>query len=156
MLCEKCGKNNATVMYTQIINGQKSTLHICSACAAQESIFENFGSLLSFSPREEFSVKVCPVCSTTLSEFSKTGRVGCGECYKTFRKNADAMLKKIHGTSTHASKESEKKPVKEEETKSELDILKEKLKAAIEEENFEEAAKLRDTIREMEKGDKNE
>lgn len=152
MLCEKCGKNNATVMYTQIINGQKSTLHICSACAAQESIFENFGSLLSFSPREEFSVKMCPVCSTTLSEFSKTGRVGCGECYKTFRKNADAMLKKIHGTSKHITEKKEEAPAKE-KPKSEIEVLKEKLKTAIEEENFEEAARLRDTIREMEKGD---
>ncbi len=153
MLCEKCGKNNATVMYTQIINGQKSTIHICSACAAQESIFENFGSLLSFSPREEFSVKICPVCSTTLSEFSKTGRVGCGECYKTFRKNAEAMLKKIHGTPKHITEKKEQKAVGEEKPKSEIEVLKEKLKAAIEEENFEEAALLRDTIREMEKGD---
>ncbi|MBR1969567.1 MAG: UvrB/UvrC motif-containing protein [Clostridia bacterium] len=153
MLCEKCGKNNATVLYTQIINGQKSTLHICSACAAQESIFENFGSLLSFSPREEFSVKMCPVCSTTLSEFSKTGRLGCGECYKTFRKNADAMLKKIHGTSKHIAEKKEETPLKEEKPKSEIEALKDKLKAAIEEENFEEAARLRDAIREMEKGD---
>lgn len=153
MLCEKCGKNNATVLYTQIINGQKSKLHICSACAAQESIFENFGSLLSFSPREEFSVKMCPVCSTTLSEFSKTGRLGCGECYKTFRKNADAMLKKIHGTSKHIAEKKEELPLKEEKPKSKIEALKDKLKAAIEEENFEEAARLRDTIREMEKGD---
>ena len=153
MLCEKCGKNNATVMYTQIINGQKSTLHICSSCAAQESIFENFGSLLSFSPREEFSVKMCPVCSTTISEFSKTGRLGCGECYKTFRKNADAMLKKIHGTSKHVTEKKEEIPLKEEKPKNETEALKDKLKAAIEEENFEEAARLRDTIRAMEKGD---
>ena len=96
---------------------------------------------------------MCPVCSTTLSEFSKTGRLGCGECYKTFRKNADAMLKKIHGTSKHIAEKKEELPLKEEKPKSKIEALKDKLKAAIEEENFEEAARLRDTIREMEKGD---
>ena len=151
MLCEKCGKNNATIVYTQIINGKKSTLNICSACAAQESIFENFGSLLSFSPREEFNTRVCPVCSTSLVEFTKKGRVGCGECYRTFRKNAESMLKKIHGTSEHINKI--KVEEKTEEPKSEIRIMREELTKAIECENFEEAARLRDKIREMEKGD---
>ena len=48
MLCEKCGKNSATVMYTQIVNGKKSSLNLCSQCASGESLFDNFGSLLSF------------------------------------------------------------------------------------------------------------
>ena len=152
MLCEKCGKNNATVMYTQIINGKKSSLNICSSCAAQESIFENFGSLLSFSPSEDFSPRVCSVCSTSLAEFTRTGRAGCGECYKTFRKNADSILKKIHGTSTHHKSEKIKEEIVE-KPKSELEKMREDLSAAIEKENFEEAARLRDLIREMEKRD---
>ena len=153
MLCEKCNKNNATVMYTQIINGKKSSINICSECAATESIFENFGSLLSFSPREEFSQRVCPVCSTSLAEFRRTGRAGCGECYKTFRHDADLMLKKIHGTSVY---QADKKEAPKKEPKSELQKLREALSVAIEEEKFEDAAKLRDIIRDMEKRDKNE
>ena len=150
MVCEKCGKRPATVKYTQIINGRKSSLNICSACASQESIFDNFGSLLSFREREEGGTGQCPCCHMTLSEFLRSGRMGCGECYSTFRNHADAMLKKIHGTSKHISEDS--KPVKEEvkEPKSEIELLREKLANAIAEENFEEAASLRDIIREKE------
>lgn len=140
-------------MYTQIVNGQKSSLNICSACAAQESIFDNFGSLLSFGTREHSLNTVCPCCSMTLAEFTRRGKVGCGQCYKTFRKHAEAMLKKIHGTAKHTEIPTVKK---EENTKGskkapdETDILREKLAEAIANENFEEAAILRDKIREKE------
>lgn len=151
MLCEKCGKNNATVMYTQIVNGKKSKLGLCQACASGESIFDNLGSLLGFGAREAASPAVCKGCGMTVSELSRTGRMGCGECYRTFRGQAEAMLKKIHGSSQHIEKTPMVKteaPRKEE--KDELTILREALKQAILEENFEEAAILRDKIREKE------
>ena len=152
MLCEKCGKNNATVMYTQIINGQKSTLNICSACASGESIFDNFGSLLNFGVRPSSQNTVCPVCNMTLSEFSRKGRAGCGECYNTFRSHASAMLKKIHGSAKHVTGEEQAEEKKHEANpKNPLEELKEQLKNAIAEENFEQAAILRDKIREEEK-----
>lgn len=161
MLCEKCGKNNATVMYTQIVNGQKSTLNICSACASQESIFDNFGSLLSFGTRQNTQNTVCPVCGMTLSEFSRKGRAGCGECYNTFRPHASAMLRKIHGSAKHIADAPSEETVKPETPKktemSPLEKLKDELRAAIASENFEQAAILRDKIRETEnsqKGDK--
>ena len=140
-------------MYTQIVNGQKSTLNICSACASRESIFDNFGSLLSFGTRPTTKNLVCPVCRMTLSEFSRKGRMGCGECYNTFRTQASAMLKKIHGTSKHVTsaeveKEAQNIPAEKKDTVTELKTL---LKKAIEEENFEEAAVLRDKIRDAEK-----
>ncbi len=154
MLCEKCGKNNATVLYTQIVNGKKSSLNLCSQCASGESIFDNFGSLLSFGTRGESRQSVCPCCGMTLSEFARKGRMGCGECYKTFRTQTKSMLQKIHGTSVHTTEslKVEDTPVPEvkKEEKSELDILKDKLKEAIETENYEEAAKIRDEIREKE------
>jgi len=156
MLCEKCGKNPATVMYTQIINGHKESCNICSACAGKESIFDNFGSLLSFSPYNMQGSKVCPTCRTTLAEFTRAGRVGCGQCYEVFRPYAAAMLKKIHGTAMHTATEKTesavntppKTAVKKEPT--ELETLKNKLSEAIKSENFEEAAVLRDKIRSLE------
>lgn len=151
MLCEKCGKRNATVLYTQIVNGKKSSLNICSVCASGESLFDNFGSLLSFGGRSDSGTS-CPVCGMTAAELTRKGRMGCGNCYDTFRLQAKSMLKKIHGTSIHsvtdektAAKEIKKEePVRE---KSELDILKEKLAKAIAEEKYEEAAVIRDCIR---------
>lgn len=155
MLCEKCGKREATVKYTQIINGRKSSLNICSSCASQESIFDNFGSLLSFRERNETKALSCPVCDMSLSEFLRSGRMGCGECYNVFRSHIDAMLKKIHGTSTHIEEIPQKTQEKPKEEKSELQILREKQLEAIEKEDFEEAARLRDIIREKE-GKENE
>lgn len=154
MLCEKCGKREATVKYTQIINGRKSSLNICSACAAQESIFDNFGSLLSFRERNETDMAVCPCCNMRLSELLRSGRIGCGECYNTFRPHVEALLKKIHGTSRHIQLE-EKEEAKPQAKKSEVVLLRDKLKEAVEKEDFEEAARLRDLIREKE-GAKNE
>jgi len=158
MLCEKCGKNTATVVYTQIINGHKESLNLCSKCAGKESIFDNFGSLLSFSPYNMPGTQSCPTCKTTLSEFTRSGRVGCGQCYDVFRNQAATMLKKIHGTSVHTEK-TEAKPQKEAEAfakseMTELEKLKTKLSEAIAGENFEEAAILRDKIRSIEKEDK--
>ena len=158
MLCEKCGKNNATVMYTQIVNGQKSTLNICSQCASGESIFDNVGSLLNFGVRPSSQNTVCPVCNMTLSEFSRKGRAGCGECYNAFRAYASTMLRKIHGSAKHVTAEDTVEETKQEvKKKSPIEELKEQLKKAIAEENFEQAAILRDKIRETEnsqKGDK--
>ena len=153
MLCEKCGKRNATVLYTQIINGKKSSINICSQCASGESLFENFGSLLSFGGRNE-NIAACPLCGMTLAEFTRKGRMGCGSCYSTFRNQAKSMLRKIHGTPVHtvASEKKEQPEIKKEvpKKKSEIDILKEKLSKAIDEEKYEEAAKIRDEIREKE------
>ena len=148
MLCEKCGKNNATVLYTQIINGKKSSLNLCSACSSGESIFDNFGSLLSFGTRTDARQTVCPICGMTLSEFARKGKMGCGKCYETFRAQAKSMLQKIHGTSVHTETKNEAPaPETKKEEKSELDILKDNLKEAINTENYEEAAKIRDEIR---------
>ena len=151
MLCEKCGKHNATVMYTQIVNGKKSSLNLCPQCASGESLFDNFGSLLSFGTLKEAGSVVCPLCSMTLSEFTRKGRMGCGKCYDTFRRQAKTMLQKIHGTSVHTINET-KEEIKEEpkKEKTEIEILKEKLTEAISSENYEEAAKIRDEIRSKE------
>ena len=154
MLCEKCGKNNATVLYTQIINGKKSSINICSQCASGESLFENFGSLLSFGGRNE-QTSACPLCKTTLAEFTRKGRMGCGKCYDTFRNQAKTMLQKIHGTPVHSVFEEKKEQAEinkeaSPKKKSEIDILKERLQEAISKENYEEAAKIRDEIREKE------
>lgn len=148
MLCEKCGKNPATVMYTQIINGHKESINICSECASKESIFDNFGSLLSFAQPSVQRTALCPVCKTTLSQFTRSGRVGCGECYNTFRAQAKEILRKIHGTTVHIKDE---EPVCEKE-KSEEEILREELGKAIEAEDFEQAAVLRDKIRLIKEG----
>lgn len=149
MICEKCGKREATVLYTQIINGNKQTLNLCSQCAGQDSIFDNFGSMFSFGGLNTPPAKRCPVCSMTLAELTRSGKMGCGECYRTFRPQAEALLRRIHGSFRHIEAEAAEKPAPPKE-KTELDLLHDSLKDAIACEDFEKAAALRDKIRQKE------
>jgi protein arginine kinase activator len=92
----------------------------------------------------------CPKCGLTYEDFKKVGRLGCGECYTAFRDALLPLLKRIHGSNQHCGK-SPKKAAKVVKAKNELLELKDKLQKAIQREEFEEAAKLRDKIRELEK-----
>ena len=95
------------------------------------------------------SVK-CPSCGLTYADFKKIGRLGCGECYNTFRKYLGPLLKRIHGSTQHTGKSPliAGKPRKK---KIDLQALRIRLARAIEEEAFEEAAKIRDQIKELER-----
>ena len=164
MLCELCKQTQATVHLTEIINDQMSELHLCEACANQKGaqVESHFGlsdllsGLADFSKTQEpeggteTSTKACPACGMTYDDFRKVGRLGCAECYTTFKRSLGGLLKRIHGSPIHVGKSPVRllKPAKI--AKSELMELKRKLEKAIEGEAFEEAARLRDQIRRIE------
>ena len=161
MLCDLCKQSQATVHLTEIVNDQMTELHLCEACANQKGaqVESHFGladllsGLADFSKvqePEEVSTKACPTCGMTYDDFRKVGRLGCAECYPTFKRSLGSLLKRIHGSPIHVGKSPIRliKPAKV--GKSELLDLKRKLERAIENEEFEEAAKLRDHIRRME------
>ncbi len=162
MLCDICGKNPATVHLTEIIDEQMNELHLCEECARQKSIQmeQQFGlsdllaGLAEFEkpPKDiESAVQLkCPACGLSYTDFKKIGRLGCGECYTAFKKYLGPLLKKIHGSNSHLGK-SALKAAKPSKKKAELDTLRQRLQKAIEEEAFEEAANIRDQIREAEK-----
>lgn len=159
MLCQKCGKNNANVKIVKNYNGNIEELYLCSVCAGKEdlnfnmnihsgSLFDNFFNI--FTPLEVNEL-ICEKCKTTYSCFKKSGKFGCEQCFSTFENYLDPMFKNIHGATHHTGK----LPIRSAEPirrKKELELLKADLKDAITKENFEEAAKLRDQIREIEKG----
>jgi protein arginine kinase activator len=92
----------------------------------------------------------CPACGMTWDDFRKIGRLGCGECYKAFKQNLLPLLKRIHGSTRHTGKGPAGKAYTATK-KSELQELRQKLQRAIGAEEFEEAARIRDKIRESEK-----
>lgn len=107
----------------------------------------------------------CKNCGMTYSQFLRNGRFGCNHCYDYFEKLLDGSLKRIHGSDTHIGKRPHKAPskvtkegqsqkslVKEKKEMSEIDQLSMKLQEAIKKEEYEEAAHLRDKIRELKKG----
>lgn len=165
MLCDSCGKNEATVHITEIVNSQMTKLHLCEECAKKKGaeMEEHFGlsDLLAgladlganMQPEVGDTVK-CPSCGFTYQDFKKIGRLGCGECYEAFKKQLIPLLKRIHGADRHVGKVPLMvgKTVKDTRT---LQELKMKMENAIQAEEFEEAAKLRDEIKKLETRRKN-
>ncbi|MCU0666858.1 MAG: UvrB/UvrC motif-containing protein [Candidatus Omnitrophica bacterium] len=162
MLCDICKKNQATVHLTEIINDQMSELHLCEHCAQEKShdMEQKFGlsDLLAglvqpekITGEKESDVLRCPVCKLSYGEFKKIGRLGCANCYHTFKKYLAPLLKRIHGSSQHIGKKAVVMELEKEETFKPQEDLRAKLQKAIENEEFEEAARIRDQIRQQEK-----
>lgn len=161
MLCDICNKNPATVHLTEIVDDQMTELHLCEECARQKSIQmeQQFGlsdllaGLAEFEKpalQKEAVLLKCSNCDLTYTDFKKIGRLGCSECYSTFKKYLGPLLKRIHGSSLHLGK-SPLKVTKALKKKIDLSSLRYELQKAIEREAFEEAAKIRDQIRDLEK-----
>lgn len=162
MLCDRCHAREATVHYTEIVNGRKKEEHLCRECAAKEDLFQNgfsswdpwnggfwkdhfFGSLLGEENRETEKPMSCTKCGETYEDFQKKGLLSCPECYNAFRDRLKNVLDKVHGHHVHTGKQPQPKG---EAAKMDPALLKlkEALKTSIAEENYEEAAKIRDEI----------
>jgi protein arginine kinase activator len=161
MLCDICAKNPATVHLTEIIDDQMNELHLCEECARQKSaqMEQQFGlsdllaGMAEFEPavqEKETAALKCANCGLSYADFKKIGRLGCGECYTAFKKYLGPLLKKIHSSSQHFGK-SPVKAARADKKKLDLPDLREQLQKAIEVEAFEEAAGIRDQIKELEK-----
>jgi protein arginine kinase activator len=158
MLCDLCHKNSATVHLTEIVNEKVMELHICAECAQNKtdelkqhiSVSDFLSSLITEPGAEKKnSALACPMCGFTFYDFKKKGRLGCGHCYVTFRQYLHSFLKKIHGSSQHKGKLPSK--VKQSVViERNLVSLKARLVRAIELEEYEEAARLRDEIKKTE------
>lgn len=157
MKCDICHQKEATVHLTEIINNQITELHLCEECAREKGaqMEQHFGladllaGLADLGQQFEVGTKSegkCPNCGLTYQDFRRVGRLGCSECYEAFKDNLQMLLKRIHGSTQHSGRSPAKiaMPVQK---KSEIDILRGNLRNAIETEEFEEAARLRDKIR---------
>jgi len=162
MLCQKCGKTQATVHYKQIINGQASESHLCEACAGemgygnllQIGSFDNglggmLSQMLGGSGTARPRGKTCPLCGATAEDISESGRVGCAECYTVFEDMLTPFIRRIHGNTSHAGRlpQGADTAIK---LRRQIDTLKKDLKKAIKEQEFERAAELRDEIKALE------
>ena len=184
MLCDNCGENEATVRYTEIINGNKREMRLCEECSRKLGInnmdlrlpidFSSFfGDLISEYEQAEalpmFSNPIelkCDRCNTTYREFLDTGKLGCADCYDTFQNKITTVLKRIQGNAEYLGRKSlnngeieekkDKDNVKTKKQEKQKISLEEELKLAIKEERYEDAAKIRDEIKKQENGKKEE
>ena len=175
MLCQNCEKNEANIRYTQIINGVKKEIALCSDCARKLGIDDlrmpiNFNSFLGdffndyaeteFLPMLQTTELKCKTCGMTYNDFINTGVFGCSNCYDVFSNPIDSLLKNLHGTSKHIGRGPKGKAEKlnvenvdnkkeEKKTESKKEMLERELEKAIKEERYEDAAKIRDELKEM-------
>ena len=168
MLCEKCKQNPATVHVQKNVNGVTETHALCPACAAEtagvqldisvEDLFKGFlGSMFAMAGQAQKQAAqdapkepVCESCGLSFGAFRKAGRFGCGKCYDAFRPQVEASLKSVHGATRHEGKLPNRLSA-ELLYKRELVHSRDALRKAVEQENYEEAARLRDRIRVLEK-----
>ena len=178
MLCDECGKNKATVHLTEIVNELITKLNLCESCAKNKGaeVEQHFGiadllSALSDTEQQQAasvaatgaaagaststSKNKCPRCGLAYEDFKRVGRLGCAECYKAFRTSLVPLLKRIHGANQHIGKSPSPQAVDEMKTvhkrQEELDTAKTNLQKSVRNEEFEEAAALRDKIKFLEK-----
>lgn len=167
MLCETCKAKPASIHITQIVGGQKKEMNLCASCAAKMGIamgntmFEPMEALLAslLEPAEQTSktTKRCPACGSDITVFHNTGRLGCPQCYEVFSAELAPFIRKTQRgyshTGTRPKDQQEPEIIEKDDHRQALAQAKEALTKAIKDEEYEQAAKLRDQIRTMEAKD---
>ena len=168
MTCQDCKKREATVQLTIIVQNEKTSVALCQDCASARGFHTPLdnapfplkeivdGMVQGVKPKKKSidpaDALTCSKCGLTFEEFTQQGRFGCGECYLAFRPRLEGIMRKIHGASLHRGRNPKEEattddhpsiPVKEEER------LEAELKKAIDGEDFERAAELRDKLKNM-------
>lgn len=170
MMCQNCKAKAATTHIKTIVNGQLSEYYLCSDCAREKgygNIFSDWesdfghliGGFLGGLTPESAQAERCEVCGASFADIAEQGKMGCAHCYDQFRSRLLPMIERIHGAAKHKGKRPGDAALRIPEKNQklavteigELEAKKLKLKKAIEEQNFEEAAVLRDEIKELEK-----
>jgi protein arginine kinase activator len=153
MFCDVCKEKQANVFFTQIINGQVQKVNLCDDCSKQKGVTDPTGFalaelLLGMGHEAGEEAKpgelTCEECGLTHSDFKRAGRLGCAHCYEVFHAEIDALLKNIHKGSRHVGKVPSRAAASA--VTHRLESLRTDLAKAIDDENFEDAARLRDEI----------
>ncbi|HXM37138.1 MAG TPA: UvrB/UvrC motif-containing protein [Gemmatimonadales bacterium] len=163
MLCDNCKERDAIINLTHVEHDSKVTLHLCEQCAQQKGV-ETGGAVLK-TPLGGFLTALgkggtvlptpsdglrCSSCGSTLRDFRDAGRLGCDQCYLAFELHLRDLLRRLHGSSQHVGERYDAPGEAAADPRGRLLDLKAQLRRAVEGENFELAAELRDRIRVLE------
>lgn len=166
MKCDSCGKENANIHMTSIVNGVKEEHHYCQQCANQKE--QGQGSMFSSMFDDTFfnnqffanvmypqsalgnsKLSACPQCGMTISAFNHQGRLGCDKCYEAFQQHLVPLIKRIQGSTSYEGRLPQRgaEALKIEQT---IKQLRNDLIQAVKQEQFERAAQIRDEIKSLE------
>lgn len=157
MRCQRCPKQ-ASLHITEIDGGDYEEYHFCEECAQQylstpppKGAEVKAGVIMGGDPDElaDLHQRECPECGMKFKEFREHGRLGCAHDYASFREELLPLLESIHGEVKHRGKAPRRRPT-DKQRRAELAGLRKELKQAVEKEDYEGAARLRDRIRNLE------
>lgn len=160
MLCDDCGQNEAILHLTSIESNQIKSSHLCEKCASARGLEPATGT--GNLPLTDFLAQMgrageasqvggpCPYCGLKLDDFKKTGRLGCSHCFVAFEPHLRTLLRRLHGSTQHVGKVYLPPNPSTTEREERLAGLRRKLSKAVESEDFERAAQIRDQIRSLE------
>ncbi len=158
MLCQHCKKQTATVHLTDLVQGEKREKHLCEDCANSEgvvvkqniSISDVLNSfLMSQSSIQEMARVKCPDCGTTFVEFRNQGLLGCANDYDVFGKALANVIERAQDGQTQHTGKSPGELVRIDPVQQERLRLQRELREAVEREDYEMAARLRDQLGEL-------
>ena len=154
MKCTHCHEKEANTHIKRTINGVTQEMYLCEDCARELGVMDEF----AFEPLS-MGIDRCSSCGTSFTDIINSGRVGCADCYTKFEDKLEPSIEKLHGRTKHIGKfvtySEEAEPKKDDsapkksEPKSEIEKLKEDLKLAVKEQRFEDAAVIRDKIKDL-------
>lgn len=170
MDCQECHERPATLHFTKVVNGNKSEIHVCEQCAKEKgyisdeeeaySLHDLLSGLFNFesssitgNKSNNFVTKglTCDKCGMSYQEFTQVGKFGCAECYHTFSEHLNPIFRRVHsGNTTHDGKIPKRIGTDIHYRKLVRDLRSE-LHQLIVDEEFEQAAQVRDKIKELEK-----
>jgi protein arginine kinase activator len=148
---------------TKIVNGHKKETHLCTSCAESKELLQqqdlNLSAILQsvIGPHigaltDDLARLTCPECGIKYMEFKAEGRLGCPNDYQVFQKALEPLLQRIHRSTRHAGKHP-RHGRRSVAWHTEVVSLRQQLREAVDTENYEEAARLRDLLRQKEATD---
>lgn len=164
MFCDQCHEREAVIHLTQIVNEQVTTVHLCERCAAEKGVespggvaktpLGTFLAAMGKGPPEVTpaprSPETCARCGGSLKDFHESGRLGCPDCWHSFEAPLRDLLRRLHGSTHHLGERYGDMVATPAGERVRAADLREQLRLAVETENFELAAELRDRLRVLE------
>lgn len=168
-LCEACGERPASIQYIEVVGGEKRARSVCDACVAKEplidpgviqqaashlfeqvlhsaDIVQAAGFTKPSEPAHAPGYEPCPGCGLTWADFKEHSRLGCPACYRHFGDEVERVVERLHGSTRHQGRAPQAAVERAERVAKRIQIRSE-LDAAVEEEDYEKAARLRDALR---------
>ncbi len=163
MLCDNCQERDAVVHLTRMVDNAMTQLHLCEKCAAAKGVETTLslpqhplGEILQAVQQQgageasSEDASSCSFCGATTRDFRATGRLGCPHCYDAMERSLRELLRRLHGSSRHVGKRYEPPQSHVVGMVDSVHDLRDRMRRAVDGEQFELAAELRDRIRALE------